>query len=143
MKSLAIACSAALAFLIAPAAAEEFALDGAWSERFAAANVENGKRQFGQCRACHTLDEGGRSMAGPNLWNVFGAASGGKSGFRYSADLKDGAIMWTPDTLDAYLKNPRSVAPKTYMAFRGVMDETKRTDLMAYIYQETRPADGE
>jgi cytochrome c2 len=48
------------------------------------ASVENGARIFRRCQSCHTVDEGGRNMVGPNLHGVFGREAGHKEDFRYS-----------------------------------------------------------
>jgi len=34
-------------------------------------DVANGQAKFNQCRACHTPEQGGPNMTGPNLWGVF------------------------------------------------------------------------
>ena len=37
-----------------------------------AGDAAAGQRVFNQCRACHTVEQGGRNGVGPNLWHVFG-----------------------------------------------------------------------
>ena len=46
-----------------------------------AADLDNGKHKFAQCRSCHTTAQGGPNMTGPNLWGVFGRKAGGLDGF--------------------------------------------------------------
>lgn len=48
-----------------------------------------GQRVFNQCRACHTIDAGGRNGVGPNLHGIVGRAAGSIEGFRYSANMQE------------------------------------------------------
>jgi cytochrome c len=97
-----------------------------------------GQRVFNQCRACHTVDQGGRNGVGPNLHGVFGRRAGSLEGFRYSADMKakgEGGLTWNPETLRAYLTNPKAVVPAGTMAFPGIRNQRQITDLIAYLRQ--------
>ena len=42
----------------------------------AAQDEDAGKRVFNQCRACHTINEGGRAAVGPNLHGIVGRKAG-------------------------------------------------------------------
>ena len=42
-------------------------------------------------------------------------------------------LVWTIETLDAYIENPRSLISGTRMSYRGLKDQTKRNDLLAYL----------
>ncbi|MBR0682333.1 cytochrome c family protein [Roseomonas eburnea] len=95
-----------------------------------------GQRVFNQCRACHTIDQGGRNGVGPNLWGIVGRRAGAVEGFRYSANMRslaEGGLTWTEDRLRAYVQNPKSVVPTGSMSFPGLRNETQINDLMAYI----------
>ena len=48
-----------------------------------------GARVFNQCRACHTIEDGGPNRVGPNLHGVVGRKAASKEGFRYSANMKE------------------------------------------------------
>ena len=95
-----------------------------------------GQRVFNQCRACHTIDQGGRQGVGPNLWGIVGRRAGAVEGFRYSSNLRElaaGGLTWTDDRLRAYLQNPKSVVPTGSMSFPGLRNQTQLNDLMAYL----------
>lgn len=100
---------------------------------FNTADPEEGKRQFGQCRSCHTVTQGGGDMTGPNLWGVFGRKAGTEGGYAYSDGLKASGWTWDAGKLDQWIKNPRAMVPDTRMTFLGVKDDKKRADIVAYL----------
>ncbi|MBK1658590.1 c-type cytochrome [Paracraurococcus ruber] len=102
----------------------------------AAQDAEAGRRVFNQCRACHTIEAGGRNGVGPNLNAVVGRKAGTIEGFRYSANLKEkaeGGLTWDEDTLRAYIANPKSVLPSGSMSYPGLRNEQQMNDLIAYL----------
>lgn len=132
--------------LIAAAALTALAIAAA--PGVAVANDHDGDRSAGQrvyntqCRACHTLNQGGRSTVGPNLWGFFGRAAASVEGFRYSAAMREkatGGLVWNNETLRAYLANPKAVVPAGTMAFAGLRNPSQITNLIAYLLHETRP----
>ncbi|MBW8270303.1 c-type cytochrome [Caldovatus aquaticus] len=97
-----------------------------------------GQRVFNQCRACHTIEQGGRNSVGPNLHGLFGRRAGSVEGFRYSADMREkgeGGLVWNEETLRAYLANPKAVVPRGTMSFVGLRNEQQLADLIAYLRQ--------
>jgi cytochrome c len=115
----------ALLWLTAPASAQDAAA---------------GQRVFNQCRACHTIDEGGRNGVGPNLHGVFGRRAASVEGFRYSPNMRElaeGGLTWTEENLDKYLTNPKSLVPRGSMAFAGIRNDQQRKDLIAYLKQNS------
>ncbi|MBR0672038.1 c-type cytochrome [Neoroseomonas soli] len=101
-----------------------------------AGDAAAGQRVFNQCRACHTINEGGRPGVGPNLWGIVGRRAGSVDGFRYSSNLRElatGGLVWNEDRLRAYIQNPKAVVPTGSMSFPGLRNETQLNDLMAYL----------
>ena len=101
-----------------------------------AQDAEAGQRGFNQCRACHTIDKGGRNGVGPNLWGIVGRKAGSIEGFRYSSSMRtvaEGGHVWTIENLTAYITNPKAVVPQGSMAFAGIRNEQQLKDLLAFL----------
>lgn len=97
------------------------------------ADEDHGETVYFQCRACHTLYEGGGNKVGPNLWKMFGREAGSVAGFAYSDAVKNSGIIWTPETVDAWLEQPANVVPGNNMVFVGVKKPQDRADLILYL----------
>jgi cytochrome c len=98
----------------------------------AAADVEAGKTAFKKCALCHTT-ETGKNKVGPSLFGVAGRKSASLDGYNYSEAMKKFDHTWDPQTLDAYLADPRAVVPGTKMIYPGIKDKAERDDVIAYI----------
>lgn len=100
-----------------------------------------GQRVFNQCRACHTINQGGRNMVGPNLHGVVGRRAGSVEGFRYSRPMHEKHeqhFTWTEENLRAYVRNPKEVVPGGSMSFPGLRNEQQLNDLIAYLKQQSQ-----
>lgn len=95
-----------------------------------------GAQAFAQCRACHTLNKGGRSGLGPNLHGVFGRQAGTVPGYNYSPAIKKSGLRWDEKTLNEYLASPMKKVPGSRMPI-GVADPARRAALIAYLKVET------
>lgn len=103
-------------------------------------DLENGERQFGVCRSCHTIGPEGRNMTGPKLYGVFGRKAGSVPDFNYSDAVKQAGFVWDGEHLDRWLADPRGYLKNTKMTFPGVKDPKDRIDLIAYLKLETGAA---
>jgi len=101
-----------------------------------AQDADAGQRVFNTCRACHNINQGGRSGVGPALYGVWGRAAGAVEGFRYSAPMRAKAtegLTWTAENMRAYLADPKALVPGGSMAFAGVRNEQQLNDLLAFL----------
>jgi cytochrome c len=86
-----------------------------------------------QCALCHTFEKGGARMAGPNLFGIVGERAGVRPGFAFSPAMKASGIVWTPETIDAFIAAPQKMVPGTRMAFAGESDPARRRAVVDYM----------
>ncbi len=104
-----------------------------------AQDAAKGERVFAtQCKACHTLERGGASVTGPNLYGLMARKSGGLPGYGYSEAMRRFAIVWDEKTLANYLRDPKGDMPGTKMVFAGVKRPDQLADLIAYLKEATQ-----
>jgi cytochrome c len=107
---------------------------------YQAADLSNGEAKIAICRSCHSFNQGGEDMTGPNLWGIFGRKAGSKAEFSYSDAMKAAGWTWDADRIDQWITNPRAVLPSTKMTFVGMPDPNDRRDVVAYLKTITSPA---
>lgn len=131
MKRLAAAL-AAYALSAAPALAQD---------------VEKGKSQFGQCRACHSLDKG-KNGVGPSLSGIFSRTAGTVERYSYSSDMKaagEKGLKWDEANMFEYLADPGAFLKK-YLAKDSVSNkmpnkfpnEELRKNVIAFLKEATK-----
>lgn len=104
---------------------------------FADGDAAAGKKVYNKCKACHAL-EAGKKKIGPALDGIFGRTAGTVEGFKYSKAMKDSGVVWTDETIAAYLEKPKKFMPGTKMSFPGLKKEQQRADVIAYIKDATK-----
>ncbi|WP_416898037.1 MAG: c-type cytochrome [Minwuia sp.] len=125
MKKTMLAMAAVLAMGTATAQAEGDAAAGA--------------KVFNKCKACHKIEAGQKSPVGPNLHGVFGRTAGTSEDFtRYSSAMKDSGIVWSEETIAAYLADPKGYIPKNKMAFPGLKKEADIANIIAYLKEASQ-----
>lgn len=127
MRRAIIAVLALLA-VVAPASA-----DADLDARLAAANLKRGQLLYMVCKACHDVEAGLPHKVGPNLHGMFGRKAGTAEGFRFTDALVKSGIVWTPETMDAWLEQPGALVPGNGMAFAGIANDADRASLVAWL----------
>ena len=98
--------------------------------------IEAGKSTFKKCKACHQVGESAKNRSGPQLNNLFGRTAGGIDGFKYSNAFKeksDEGLIWTDETLAAFLEKPRAYIKGTKMSFRGLSEPEDVAAVLEYL----------
>ena len=94
-----------------------------------------GETIYHKCQGCHSLD---RNRVGPKHMGLFGRQAGSLADFDYSAAMKNSGIVWSEQTLDSFLADPRGVVPGTKMTYAGIKNAQDRADLIAYLKEATK-----
>jgi len=94
-----------------------------------------GETIYHKCQGCHSLD---RNRVGPKHMGLFGRQAGSLPDFDYSAAMKNSGIVWSEQTLDSFLADPRGVVPGTKMTYAGIKNAQDRADLIAYLKEATK-----
>src|SRR5215813_12214119 len=79
----------------------------AFTQAAVAQDAGRGKAVFEQCAACHSLDSG-HNETGPYLKGIVGRKSASIDDFIYSPAMRRANVTWTPEQLDAFLKDPQA-----------------------------------
>ncbi|MCF4977611.1 c-type cytochrome, partial [Pseudomonas gessardii] len=92
----------------------------------AAGDAEAGARLFTKtCGGCHSVGLNARGGFGPQLNGVIGRLAGSTADYQYSDAMKNSGVVWTRETLAAYIENPKKVVSGTRMIFWGISDQEK------------------
>ena len=105
------------------------------SASWADGDAAKGEQTAKQCAACHSFTDSANKV-GPSLLGIVGRKPGTAEGYTYSEPFKAYATSfaaWDDATLDAWLKDPKTVVKGTKMSFAGVKDDAVRADLIAYL----------
>ena len=107
----------------APAAAREWLTPPA-------GDIQRGSNLYQtRCTACHAVDS---TRIGPAHRGVMGRRAGSLPGYKYSDELGQSRLRWTPQTLNAWLEDPEELVPGQRMGFQ-VDNAQERADLIAYL----------
>lgn len=98
------------------------------------ADAAAGQKTGHVCLTCHSVEKGGGTRIGPNLWNVVNRPHASVAGFNYSKALSaTKGKTWTYDELNAWLSGPNLYAPGTFMTFQGLKKPEDRANVIAWL----------
>jgi len=102
-----------------------------------AGDAARGEQKFAECATCHSVAAGANGV-GPSLFGLIGRKAGTVENFRYSPAMKRSGIVWTGQTLDAFLADPQKAVPANRMPYAGLTDASDRGDLVSYLEKATK-----
>ena len=88
---------------------------------------------FEACASCHSYERGEPAQEGPPLWGVVGRQVASVDGFDYSPALKALGGSWDRTRLDQFLKDPKAMAPGTFMNLGRVSDANERAAVLDFL----------
>ena len=97
-------------------------------------------KEFRKCAGCHKIDKGKKGGMGPNLYGIFNSPAGQVEGYRYSEYLKESGIVWTRESLQAWLSDRKTrqeyfgkEVKDTKMMWTGIKKEDKMKEILDYL----------
>jgi cytochrome c len=100
-----------------------------------AQDVAAGEQTFKKCLPCHSIGEGAKNKVGPELNGLDGRHSGSVAGYSYSEANKKSGVVWSKETFEKYIADPRAKIPGTKMIFPGIKNPKEVENLWAYVSQ--------
>ncbi len=85
------------------------------------------------CAVCHTFEEGGKVIFGPNLFDMYGKPAGAIEGYAYSEAMLNSGLVWGDVNLDGFLSNPEQFLRGSKARFPGLKSAQQRADIIAYL----------
>jgi cytochrome c len=82
-----------------------------------------------RCSACHSVDD---NRVGPMHMGVLGRKAGGVKSYSYSEALNKSKVIWSRETLTAWLTNPETLIPGQRMGY-SMDNANDRDDVVAYL----------
>jgi cytochrome c2 len=95
----------------------------------------------GKCRFCHSLREDDRARMAPSLYRILGKPAAVGENFTYSQSLiemRNNGLVWTPETIDAFISDPGNYIPANRMRLEGIKDPETRQLIINYLIRESQ-----
>jgi len=97
-------------------------------------NAEDGKVVAQKhCIVCHSFEKGGKTVYGPNLFDMAGKPAAAIAGYDYSDALKTSGLTWTDKNLIGFLADPEQFLKGTKARFPGLKSAQDKADILAYM----------
>ena len=104
---------------------------------FASTSIDDGKKVFKKCAACHSIAKGGANKIGPALWGVIGRKAGSISDYKYSKALAAHGKSWSFEEMNGFLIKPKDWIKGTKMSFAGLKNAKDRAAVILYMNENS------
>ena len=77
----------------------------------------------------------------PNLHRILGKPAAVAENFSYSSamiEMRKNGLIWTPETINAFISNPEDYIPGNRMRMKGIKDPKTRELIINYIERESQ-----
>ena len=95
----------------------------------------------GKCRFCHSIRENDRDRMAPSLYRILGKPAAVGENFTYSSaliEMRNNGLIWTPETIDAFISDPENYIPDNRMRVEGIEDPKTRQLIINYLIRESQ-----
>jgi len=100
-------------------------------------NLDDAKKVWKKCSACHSIKKGGKNKIGPALYNVLGRDVAALSDYKYSKAIMAFGKTWTFEEMNGFLQKPQAYIKGTKMAFAGLKKEKDRATIILFMNQNS------
>jgi len=100
-------------------------------------NLDDAKKVWKKCSACHSIKKGGKNKIGPALYNVLGRNVATLDDYKYSKALATYGKSWTFEKMNGFLTKPQAYIKGTKMAFAGLKNEKDRASIILFMNQNS------
>ena len=100
-------------------------------------NLDDAKKVWKKCSACHSIKKGGKNKIGPALYNVLGRDIAALSDYKYSKAIMAYGKTWTFEEMNGFLTKPQAYIKGTKMAFAGLKKEKDRASVILFMNQNS------
>ena len=100
-------------------------------------SLNGGEQLFFVCGSCHSLNEmGKRYKLGPNLYGILGRPAASRENDDFSEELKRSDIVWTRESLIAWIVSTETMVPGTFMLYENFLNAQEVSSLVNYIIEK-------
>ena len=100
-------------------------------------NLDEAKKVWKKCSACHSIKKDGKNKIGPALYNVLGRNVAALNDYKYSKAFETYGKSWTFEEMNGFLTKPQAYIKGTKMAFAGLKKEKDRASIILFLNQNS------
>ncbi len=100
-------------------------------------NLDEAKKVWKKCSACHSIKKDGKNKIGPALYNVLGRNVAALNDYKYSKAFETYEKSWTFEEMNGFLTKPQAYIKGTKMAFAGLKKEKDRASIILFLNQNS------